>query len=103
MNPAIYIAIFLPIVIALIMQNNAKKVASILLGKKEGMHMKSVLERNIGRKCRITVVGSNTVEGIIHKVEDTAVAILTNPKKEKVVYYNIALISNLFIREPKQS
>jgi hypothetical protein len=97
MNPALYIAIFMPIFMSLVVQANVRKqVAAVLLAKKRGNEMKVLFAQNIGKKCRMVIVGGASVKGVIKSLTENAVEILISPKHGSE-YYNIDLVSNLRI------
>lgn len=88
MNPALYICVFLPIIIAIIIQSNTKKaiIASIVRKHKnrnEEPIMNEIVKEFIGKDCYIYTLQSN-VSGIIKKVEDSWIVIETRNGDEIV-------------------
>ena len=78
MNPAIYIAIFLPLLIILLQQRQFKKfyIKKHITSKRKGgkPKMLELAKRFIGKECLIYTFNS-TVEGTVTEVSDSAILV----------------------------
>ena len=82
MSPAIWICIFLPLFLLLIMQLQTGKswkqlrILKIARARKEkrGINMNEALKRFVGKECIITTMSENII-GIIESVEDNWIVV----------------------------
>lgn len=77
MNPAIYIAVFLPLFIIILQENNYKVLAKQMLkskNKEEKFQMLELAKKFIDKKCVIYTFNSQ-VTGIIKEVSNGAILV----------------------------
>jgi len=104
LNPAIYSAIFIFIMLYIIFSQQRKNIliARIISKKKRkenGINMKSVAQKLIGENCVVCLVGGNQYCGTIKEVTDGAMIIENNAKQEEI--FNLDFV--LYIRKyPKK-
>ena len=77
MNPAIYIAIFLPLWLLIIAQQRQKRrvVAALIKKrreKKENRKMQELAKRFIEKECLIYLYDGNQITGVIKEITDSA-------------------------------
>ena len=77
MNPAIYVSIFLPLIMLLIMRSSRKKklIAMIVQkrkDKKENGKMKELAKRFIEKECLIYLYDGNQINGTVKEITDSA-------------------------------
>ena len=86
MNPAIYFAMFLPLILYLISSTNRKKklVASILKKRKENSKMQEIAKRFIEKECIIYSYDGNQITGVIKEICDRAALIEKNGEYEAI-------------------
>jgi len=77
MNPAIYIAIFLPLWLMIITQKGRKKkmLATLIKKrreKKESAEMQELAKRFIEKECLIYLYDGNQITGVIKEITDSA-------------------------------
>ncbi len=77
MNPAIYVAIFLPIWIVILTQSSRKKKIAATLtrkrkNKKENRKMQEIAKRFIEKECLIYLYDGIQITGTIKEVTDSA-------------------------------
>jgi len=104
MNPAIYVAIFLPLFMALFSQSQNKKLASIhkmrRKNPKERGQMIELARRFVGRKCYIYTINSQ-LNGTIKEVSESGILVETGKVEEVVNVDYVIRIREIYGKKNK--